>query len=330
MESMGNAKRNLLAQKEQLNKYDQEYSEIDLNNSNDSHSIVIKELNACNKILDIGCGVGLIGKKIKEMRNCYIDGIELDPISCQKANKVYDHVYSFDLSDKKSCDKFFNRKDKYEAIILCDILEHLENPSELLALVSRNLEDNGFIIISIPNISHIDIIANLINGKFNYNTTGLLDSTHLRFFTESSFYDFIENININYNLTLDCQLVAKTYYKGDDSNDDFLFKELGIDAYVFQNIFKITLQGKKIRHPINDNHYKKINDKYQELIATIKKLTSEKQNDEEEIKQNIATIQKLEKMYKEKEIEVNNVYNSKSWKITSPLRKISSKVSKKG
>lgn len=315
MFNLGNAKKNILSKKEKNNKYYIEKYDIDLNNNNDSHSIIINNINfSGNTILDVGCGVGYIGRKIKELGKCTIDGIEVDKDAFNIAKKYYDNVFNFSIEDTDNSDykKFFSDNKKYDYIIFADLLEHLIDPGKILALLYPKLKENGKMIISIPNISHIDIISNLINGNFNYNETGILDSTHLRFFTENSFYDFIKNVSEKYNIKMNVELIGKTYAKGNDINDDFIFNFLGIDAYVFQNIFVLT---KDKFNAINkkNNFYKDMNDIYinkdsavSNYIKRIKSL--EKEN---------ADLKKETAYLKD---EINSIVYSNSWKLTKPLR----------
>lgn len=136
------------------------------------------------KILDLGCGTGALGKALKERQRCHVTGIELNKEAAEIAQKNLDICL---------CDNL-NRYDptlspvKYDCIILADILEHLIHPWQVLKKFASVLTDNGVVIASIPNIAHPWIIKNLQQGVFRYESAGILDITHLRFFTKTSIF----------------------------------------------------------------------------------------------------------------------------------------------
>jgi len=135
-------------------------------------------------ILDLGCGAGNMGKALKERQNCRVHGIELSRGAAEIAAKNLDHVW---------CDNL-NRFDpafigqKYDTLIFADILEHLVSPWQVLKKFAAVLTDGGTIIASIPNIAHPWVVSNLAKGVFRYEPAGILDITHLRFFTKTSIF----------------------------------------------------------------------------------------------------------------------------------------------
>jgi 2-polyprenyl-3-methyl-5-hydroxy-6-metoxy-1,4-benzoquinol methylase len=134
------------------------------------------------KILDVGCGTGTIGSILKIDKKVEVVGIELNTKAGNIAkNKIDDLI----LGDVETIDLPYN--DKYfDCIIYGDILEHLKNPWDLLKRHYHKLADNGVIIASIPNIAHYKIIRMLKKGLWEYEDSGILDRTHLRFFTKKS------------------------------------------------------------------------------------------------------------------------------------------------
>lgn len=330
MFNLGNAKSSQLSKKEDSNKYFVEKYDCDMSNENDSHVIVIKNSLGASKILDVGCGVGFIGKKIKELETCDIDGIEIDEEAASLARKTYDRVFTFSIdSESEDRSKFFKEAKKYDVIILADLLEHIVNPGNLLSELQKKLSDDGKIIVSVPNVAHVDVISNLIDGNFNYNKTGILDSTHVRFFTENSFYDFIRNINENYKLELSVKCVSKTYAKESDIDDAFLFSVMDKEMYLFQNVFIVKKNGGRIPKKNKNDFYHSLNSKYLELKNAydkneneIRSLKAKIENLNNDIFNQKSEIENLKK-------ELNGVYNSKSWRVTAPLRKVSEKMNNK-
>jgi len=137
-----------------------------------------------NRILDIGCGDGSTGRVLKkEGKAKEIIGIELNPVAGQQAKVELDKVI---LGDIEILELPFE-EEYFDYIILGDILEHLYDPEDVLKKVRPYLKTKGFIVASIPNIRHWRIIRDLvIKGEWKYNNEGILDDTHLRFFTKRS------------------------------------------------------------------------------------------------------------------------------------------------
>ena len=133
-------------------------------------------------IIDLGCGTGTLGKALKEKQPCHVTGIELDREAVNTACLNLDKVIQDNLNryDPTLIDK------KYDCIILADILEHLIAPWAILKKFANVLEANGTVIASIPNIAHPWIISQLQKGLFRYELAGILDITHLRFFTKTT------------------------------------------------------------------------------------------------------------------------------------------------
>ena len=318
---LGNAERNLLSKKEKTNKYYIEDYDIDLKNKNNSHAIVVSYAKDFENILDVGCGAGFIGKKIKENHDATIAGIEIDEKARKIAAESYDIVYSFSIEnyENEEYKKFLAAKDEYDCIILADVVEHLVDPGKLIFTLSKKLKKNGVIIVSTPNIAHIDVIRNLINGRFNYNTTGILDSTHTKFFTEQSFYDFVENLNEKYGLKYGVKTIGKTYAKSDDKDDVFIFSLVGKELYRFQNIFLIS-EGITTKAPKYKDNYKLINKKYLKLGKQLEKAQKDNlilKNALEE-KTAVALARELDVDNLKKDVEA--ITGSVSWRITKPLR----------
>jgi 2-polyprenyl-3-methyl-5-hydroxy-6-metoxy-1,4-benzoquinol methylase len=130
------------------------------------------------KVLEVGCGEGQLGRRLREY-NQVVYGIEIEPSAARIAASVLDHVYAENVEEFE-----FNLSDEFfDTIILGDVLEHLIDPWGLLVKTKRCLAKEGIIISSIPNLQYFPILWDLIRGRFEYRTHGILDKTHLRFFT---------------------------------------------------------------------------------------------------------------------------------------------------
>jgi 2-polyprenyl-3-methyl-5-hydroxy-6-metoxy-1,4-benzoquinol methylase len=132
------------------------------------------------KILDVGCacGASLLSMKNK-FPNAELHGIELDPGSWNIASKL------FPVTQGNVEQDLDYPLESFDYIIFGDVLEHLHQPEAVLVNVKRYLKPGGMILASIPNIMHISVLGDLLNGNFTYQDSGILDRTHLRFFTKA-------------------------------------------------------------------------------------------------------------------------------------------------
>lgn len=158
-----------------------------------SHQAVIKLLNnkENQRILDIGCGDGLFSEFIKN-GNTKV-GVDFIPESDSiKAN--LNEYYQNDLNNGLPED--LKNKDKFDYILMLDILEHLYNYENIIDQSKELLKPEGKIIISLPNIANIYIRLSLLFGRFTYGDKGILDRTHLKFFTYSSIKKILRAHNL--------------------------------------------------------------------------------------------------------------------------------------
>ena len=132
-----------------------------------------------SRVMDVGCGAGLTGERLKAIGASEVVGLEINPEACREARPRLDKIIPGDV--EKITLPF---KDEYfDYIIYADVLEHLIDPWAVLDKHKRLLKAKGIVIASIPNLRHYRVIKKLLRGKWNYEETGVLDSTHLRFFT---------------------------------------------------------------------------------------------------------------------------------------------------
>ncbi len=135
------------------------------------------------RVLEIGCGEGLFGEKLKELYGCEVWGIELFPESAAVAKKNLNKVLVGDVA--VAIDKLPNNY--FDCVVCNDVLEHLEDPYSVIERLRANLVKGGVIVSSIPNVRYFHNLYSLIMAKeWEYQDAGILDKTHLRFFTINS------------------------------------------------------------------------------------------------------------------------------------------------
>ena len=135
-----------------------------------------------SKVLDIGCTTGKLAKALKK-KKCQVTGIDIDQTSLSLARKYCQNTILVDVEDRKVLAKKL-RGEKFDVVVLGDVLEHLKYPEELLVALKKHLKQNSFIISSIPNSAFIWMRMKFLLGNFNYSKNGgLMDEDHLRFYS---------------------------------------------------------------------------------------------------------------------------------------------------
>ncbi|MCI5116479.1 MAG: class I SAM-dependent methyltransferase [Candidatus Electrothrix sp. LOE1_4_5] len=140
-----------------------------------------------NKILEVGCANGLTGHKLKKSGIASeVIGIEINPNAAKEASRYLDHVVCGDI-ETLSLEESLLAQESFDYIIYGDVLEHLRDPWTQLVRLKSLLKTNGHIIISLPNIRYWSVLAPLLfKGDWHYTDAGILDRTHLRFFTKKT------------------------------------------------------------------------------------------------------------------------------------------------
>lgn len=137
-----------------------------------------------NVILDLGCGAGRVGKALMGSGKAVeVHGVEIFEPAAKEAMKHYKAVH---VGDIESMELDY---DRYFDIIICgDVLEHLKEPSKVVERARGWLKDSGRLVCCVPNVRYWRIWRDLIfRGNWEYTTEGIMDQTHLRFFTTRSF-----------------------------------------------------------------------------------------------------------------------------------------------
>ncbi len=140
-------------------------------------------------ILDVGCGEGGFGELIKQGRDAEVWGVELDPEVAEKAKKRLDRVFVGNIET----DRFDLPEEYFDCIVLNDVLEHLYYPWDVLERLKKYLKTDGHVIASIPNIRYyVNLKKFVLKGEWEYESSGVMDRTHIRFFTLKSMRKMFE------------------------------------------------------------------------------------------------------------------------------------------
>ena len=165
----------------------QNYTRHVIANQEEALSKIVAKVPHGALVLDVGCGSGMMGRFLSENNECVVDGVDIDPEAVELARPKYRNIAVANL-ERDSLMAFF-QPGIYDCIVVADVAEHLVHPEQLFADIKKLLKPDGRLLFSIPNISHISAGLELILGKFGYQNSGLLDSTHVRFYSRQGFVD---------------------------------------------------------------------------------------------------------------------------------------------
>lgn len=160
-------------------------------------SMLYRMISENSSVLDVGCANGGMGKVLFREKKCLVWGMDYNPYSIQnaRATGAYQEIYQTDLNQFDP-QLFSHLESQFDFIIFGDVLEHLLDPTDVLEKFKRFLKPDGSFLISLPNIAHGSIKMGLLQDEFNYTSIGILDCTHLRFFTYKTFPSFFGNLGL--------------------------------------------------------------------------------------------------------------------------------------
>ncbi len=143
------------------------------------------------RILDVGCGTGSVTKIILASSSGQVVGIEPDPVRARVAL-----ARGIDVRNSFLTDELVRALGQFDVVMFADVLEHLPNPSTMLDLARGALTPGGCIVASVPNIAHWSVRANLMRGRFDYESCGIMDATHLRWFTKHTIVALFKSVGM--------------------------------------------------------------------------------------------------------------------------------------
>lgn len=201
----------------------------------------------CKSILDCGCGTGELGASLIKKQDCTVTGIELNKeahiVSKNKiTHAINDNLNRFDPSTFKK---------EFDCIVFADILEHLIYPWSVLQKFTSCLSQNGIVVSSIPNIAHPYVIQQLERGLFRYEPAGLLDFSHLRFFTQATIFQLF--------LRAGLKIINFQPYPSKENPIQFLvqaIKPVGVPKEPCATIIMLTRNGWEMTEQAIDSIFK--------------------------------------------------------------------------
>jgi len=156
-----------------------------------THMLLADNIAPHSKVLDIGCADGYMGEYLIKHKNCELWGIEPFPESFALVqDKGYVFISNNQIENALLEEKLKN--EQFDFILIGDVLEHLVFPGQVLCDLKKFLKPNGVMVVSLPNVGHYSIRRNLLLGKWDMTESGIMDRTHLHFFTLKTAVELLE------------------------------------------------------------------------------------------------------------------------------------------
>lgn len=165
-------------------------TQIDLSNKNNSQTQLIQLTGHNKKVLEVGPATGYVSE-VLQGHGCTVTGIELDGDAAKLAERFCERMIVRNVEELDFQQTFGD--ERFDVAMFGDVLEHLVDPQSVLERVRAILAPAGYVVASVPNIAHASIRLALIKGEFRYTQLGLLDRTHLRFFTRDTLGDLFRD-----------------------------------------------------------------------------------------------------------------------------------------
>jgi SAM-dependent methyltransferase len=157
----------------------------------ETSGLLRKRMPKAVRVLDVGCGTGSMTVEINKDLGNEVVGVEPDSARANLAKERGLNVV-LGVADPG----FFQSSGKFDVIVFSDVLEHLPSPAETIELAAQALAPNGRILASIPNVAHWTVRVRLLFGKFDYAQSGIMDATHLRWFTAKTVKELFERCGL--------------------------------------------------------------------------------------------------------------------------------------
>ena len=167
---------------------------VDAEAENDVHAHALAFVGRGKRVLELGCAAGHVTRALVD-RRCEVVGIEADAEAASNLDDLAGgrvDVFVGDLTDPTIVQKAAEGR-TFDVVLAGDVLEHLPDPVSTLQACRDVLRPDGYLVVSLPNIAHADVALSLLDGQFGYRDTGLLDRTHLRFFTLEGVHQLLED-----------------------------------------------------------------------------------------------------------------------------------------
>ena len=292
------------------------------------------------RVLELGTGPGTV-TRILHSKGCKVTGVEMDPETLAMCAPFCERSLQANLEDPHWHASLAG--EKFDVVMCADVLEHLRDPRPLLSLLQQFLNDTGCVLMSLPNSTHLSVVASLMVGRFPYQSKGLLDNTHLRFFGRDDIDSLLRECGLVWQRWETVQLEPAQaelshYWNQLEAADQEFLRAKCADGLVYQHVVRsypshAAGQLLKLEKDLEDQKsgYAKMilemeslrKDHAQEALVwdqEKKALQQQLVQLQAQLENSQATLGWTEEQLQNHRASLDEVLNSMSWKITKPFR----------
>ncbi len=157
-----------------------------------THLIQLDLVPQGSSVLDIGCHTGVLGEALGREKGCSVIGVDFNSEALVEARPRLKEVIQLDIEQPGWSNAPQLQGRQFDVVLFGDVLEHTREPLAILRESKSLLKRGGQLIVSIPNVANLRVRLGLLAGRFDYSDAGILDKGHLRFFTEKSARQLVE------------------------------------------------------------------------------------------------------------------------------------------
>ena len=299
------------------------------------------------RVLELGTGPGTV-TRLLHSRGCKVTGVEMDPETLAMCAPFCERTLQANLEDPAWHASLAG--EKFDVVMCADVLEHLRDPRPLLSLLPTFLNDTGCVLMSLPNATHLSVVASLMAGRFPYQSKGLLDNTHLRFFGRDDIDALLRECGLVWQRWETVQLdpseaELKHFWNKLEPFDQEFLRAKCEDGLVYQHVVRsypshTAGQLIKLQKDIEDEELliQEKSEALNSVITSLNELTQahaaamqvwaeektqmNQRADQltEALEKSQATLAWTEDQLKNHHDSLREVLSSASWKITKPFR----------
>ncbi len=292
------------------------------------------------RVLELGTGPGTV-TRILHSKGCKVTGVEMDPETLAMCAPYCQRTLQANLEDPAWHASLAG--EKFDVVMCADVLEHLRDPRPLLTLLPQFLNDTGCVLMSLPNATHLSVVASLMAGRFPYQSKGLLDNTHLRFFGREDIDALLRECGLVWQrwetvLVEPAQAELSHYWNQLEVADQEFLRAKCADGMVYQHVVRsypshAAGQLLKLEKDLEDQQsgYAQMllemeslrKDHAQEALVwdqEKKALQQQLAQLQAQLQNSQATLGWTEEQLQNHRASLDEVLNSMSWKITKPFR----------
>ena len=330
--------------------------EIDPNGGS-AAAVLARMVEPGQRVLELGTGPGTVTRILHD-KGCKVTGVEMDPDTLATCAPFCERTLQANLEDPLWWQPL--EGEKFEVIICADVLEHLRDPRPLLEKLPVFLREGGCVLMTLPNASHLTIVASLLGGRFPYQKNGLLDNTHLKFYGRDDFDALLRECGFLWQhwhtVQVDpSQAELKQYWNDLEASDQEFLKARCADGMVYQHVVR-AFPTSAAGHLNKQSHRAEVSRMYEkfefekqawlEEQASVADRTKAEAKQKElefnsqmnlllEVQENTQNtlawtegqLDKHKQSMQELTTEILSLKTSTSWRMTEPLRALLRKIS---